>query len=52
MGVEGHGSMVDKRYYEKPGGFAYLLDELRKRLGEERHGTIGRGSDKCDFYRN
>ena len=36
MGTEGHGSMVDKRYYEKLGGFSYLLGELRKRLGEER----------------
>lgn len=26
--------MVDKRYYEKLGGFSYLLGELRKKLGE------------------
>ena len=28
--------MVDKRYYEKLGGFSYLLGELRKKLGEEQ----------------
>ena len=28
--------MVDKRYYEKLGGFSYLLDELRKKLGREQ----------------
>ena len=28
--------MIDKRYYEKLGGFAYLLDELRKKLGNQQ----------------
>lgn len=28
--------MIDKRYYEKLGGFAYLLGELRKKLGREQ----------------
>ena len=28
--------MVDKRYYEKLGGFSYLLGELRKKLGAEQ----------------
>ena len=28
--------MVDKRYYEKLGGFSYLLSELRKKLGGEQ----------------
>ena len=28
--------MVDKRYYEKLGGFAYLLGELRKGIGKDR----------------
>ena len=28
--------MVDKRYYEKLGGFSYLLGELRKKLGTEQ----------------
>ncbi len=62
--------MVNRRYYKKLGGFAYLFGELNKKIGKqqtdiliddriygnmcgiafERHGTIGRGSDKCDFY--
>ena len=28
--------MVDKRYYEKLGGFSYLLGELKKKLGKEQ----------------
>ena len=28
--------MIDKRYYEKLGGFSYLLSELKKKLGKER----------------
>ena len=28
--------MVDKRYYEKPGGFSYLLSELRKKIGRQQ----------------
>ena len=28
--------MVDKRYYEKLGGFSYLLGELRKKLGAQQ----------------
>ena len=28
--------MIDKRYYEKLGGFTYLLGELRKKLGREQ----------------
>ena len=28
--------MVDKRYYEKLGGFTYLLGELRKKIGKEQ----------------
>ncbi len=28
--------MVDKRYYEKLGGFSYLLGELRRKLGKEQ----------------
>lgn len=27
---------VDKRYYEKLGGFTYLLGELRKKLDKEQ----------------
>lgn len=28
--------MVDKRYYEKLGGFSYLLGELRKKNGSQQ----------------
>ena len=28
--------MVNKRYYEKLGGFSYLLSELRKKIGKEQ----------------
>ncbi len=28
--------MIDKKYYKKLGGFSYLLDEIRKRIGEEQ----------------
>ena len=28
--------MVNKRYYEKLGGFSYLLGELRKKIGKEQ----------------
>ena len=28
--------MVNQRYYEKLGGFSYLLNELRKKLGKEQ----------------
>lgn len=34
--AEEHGNMVDKRYYEKLGGFAYLLSELNKKIGREQ----------------
>lgn len=28
--------MVDKRYYEKLGGFSYLFGELRRKLGQQQ----------------
>ena len=28
--------MVNKRYYEKLGGFSYLLSELRKKIGTQQ----------------
>ena len=28
--------MIDKRYYEKPGGFSYVLGELRKKLSRQQ----------------
>ena len=50
-----HGTMVDKRYYEKLGGFSYLLSELRKKLGEEQtdvlvHDAVNLCNELCDKY--
>lgn len=28
--------MINQRYYEKPGGFSYLVDELKKRIGKQK----------------
>ncbi len=49
--------MVDKRYYEKLGGFSYLLGELRKKLGEEQTDVLVNDAVKlcnelCDQYKN
>ena len=49
--------MVDKRYYEKLGGFSYLLGELRKKLGEEQTDALVNDAVKlcnelCDQYKN
>ena len=46
---------VDKRYYEKLGGFAYLLGELRKKLGKEQTDALVSDAVKlcnelCDKY--
>ena len=35
--------MIDKRYYEKLGGFTYLLGELRKKLGREQTDILVNG---------
>lgn len=48
--------MVDKRYYEKLGGFAYLLGELRKKLGEEQtdvlvNDAVNLCNELCDQYK-
>lgn len=48
--------MVDKRYYEKLGGFSYLLGELRKKLGEEQTDALVNDAVKlcnelCDKYK-
>lgn len=40
--------MIDKRYYEKLGGFAYLLGELRKKLGREQTDVLV--NDAVDHY--
>ena len=38
--------MVDKRYYEKLGGFSYLLGELRKKLGEAQTDVLVYDAEK------
>lgn len=41
--------MVDKRYYEKLGGFSYLLGELRKKLGaEQTDALVGGAVNLCN----
>lgn len=49
--------MVDKRYYEKLGGFSYLLGELRTKLGKEQTDVLVNDAVKlcnelCDQYKN
>ena len=49
--------MVDKRYYEKLGGFSYLLGELRKKLGKEQTDVLINDAAKlctelCDQYKD
>lgn len=49
--------MVDKRYYEKLGGFSYLLGELRKKLGKEQTDILVNDAVKlcnelCDQYKD
>ena len=48
--------MVNKRYYEKLGGFSYLLGELRKGLGKEQTDVLVNDAVKlcnelCDKYK-
>ena len=48
--------MVDKRYYEKLGGFSYLLGELRKKLGREQtealvNDAVTLCNELCDKYK-
>ena len=48
--------MVDKRYYEKLGGFSFLLGELRKKLGREQTDVLVNDAVKlcnelCDQYK-
>ena len=41
--------MVDKRYYEKLGGFSYVLEELRKKIGKQQTETlIGDAVNLCN----
>ena len=48
--------MIDKRYYEKLGGFSYLLGELRKKLGQEQTDVLVEDAvtlcnELCDKYK-
>lgn len=48
--------MVDKSYYEKLGGFSYLLGELSKKLGKEQKEILVNDAVKlcnelCDQYK-
>lgn len=52
-----HRIAVDKRYYEKLGGFTYLLGELRKKLGKEQtdalvSDAINLCNELCNRYRD
>ncbi len=49
--------MVNKRYYEKPGGFSYLLRELMKKIGKEQTDVLVNDAVKlcnelCNQYKN
>ena len=48
--------MVDKRYYEKLGGFSYLLSELERKLGREQtdvlvNDAVDLCNELCDKYK-
>ena len=48
--------MVNKRYYEKLGGFSYLLGELRKKFGEAQtdvllNDAVNLCNELCDKYK-
>ena len=48
--------MVDKRYYEKLGGFSYLLGELRKKIGRQQtdaliDDAVNLCNELCDKYK-
>lgn len=48
--------MINKRYYQKLGGFSYLLCELRKKLGEEQtdvlvNDAVNLCNELCDKYK-
>ena len=47
--------MVNKKYYERPGGFSYLLNERREKNGRERTDVIVNDAvdlcnELCDKY--
>ena len=49
--------MINKRYYEKLGGFAYLLSELRRKLGRQQtdvllNDAVSLCNELCDKYKD
>ena len=49
--------MVDKRYYEKLGGFSYVLEELRKKIGRQQTEVLIKDAanlcnELCDKYKS
>ena len=49
--------MVNKRYYEKLGGFSYVLDELRKKIGRQQTDVLIQDAvqlcnELCDKYKD
>ncbi len=43
--------MIDQRYYEKLGGFSYLLGELRKKLGQQQTDVLTHdAADLCNAF--
>ena len=56
LNAEEHRIMVDKRYYEKLGGFSYVLGELRKKIGEQptdilMNNAINLCNELCEKYK-
>lgn len=54
--AEEHRIMVDKRYYEKLGGFSYVLEELRKKIGEQptdilMNDAVNLCNELCEKYK-
>lgn len=48
--------MVNKRYYEKLGGFSYVLGELRKKIGEQQtdilmNDAVNLCNELCEKYK-
>ena len=51
-----HRAVVTKSYYEKLGGFSYLLSELRKKIGREQtdalvNDAVSLCNELCDKYK-
>lgn len=49
--------MVDKKYYEKLGGFSYVLDNLRKNIGTQQtdiliSDAVNLCNELCDKYKD